>query len=633
MNLGYPVNLPSWRIFKNSLVLRIGSAMAAIALLAMVGMAVSGGIAQSIQGNGAAINLAGSLRMQSWRMTSVVLRIPPGGDPALGRELQSLVGQFDRTLAAKPVRAMLPALQVPPGGTTYAQVVAQWRNDMRPHLLAVAAHGLDAAGRAQLLQATGSFVPRIDQLVKEMEQAAEEKISVMRLVLAATLIGTALVMLMTVYLIHITLARPLQDLLLQAGRVGRGDLAARVEHTGADELGRLGVAFNRMTEDLSRLYQDLEARVEEKTAALTTANSSLALLYRSIARLYNGPVAPETYSILLRDLEDLLGLEHGVACLTEEGETRAHVLTSTFGAVGQAALCRENDCATCLGSVSVSLRTSASGRHLVMLPLRDAEHNYGVMQLELARERQLEPWQWQLLEALSRHIGIAIGTARRSEQRRRISLLEERAAIARELHDSLAQSLAYMKIQVSRLEALLSATEAARPVLAELREGLNSSYRQLRELLTTFRLKMEDVGFHAALEKTVTEFSERGDISIALDIDLRDRKLTPNEEIHLLQIVREALSNVLHHSGASRAEVSLHPGPQGQMSLSISDNGIGIRKGAEVHHYGLAIMKERARSLGAIFMIEPREGGGTRVSLNFVPAGLRAPEEPRAVAL
>ncbi len=627
------MNPPSWHRFKNSLVLRIGAAMAAIALLAMVGMAVSGGIAQSIRGNGAAINLAGSLRMQSWHMASVALRIPRGGDPALGRHLLSLAGQFDRTLVAKPIRAMLPALQVPQGGTTYAQVVRQWQGDMRPRLLAAAAQGLDAAGRAQLLQATGSFVPRVDHLVKEMEQAAEEKISVMRLVLAATLIGTALVMLVTVYLIHITLARPLQDLLLQAGRVGRGDLAARVEHTGADELGQLGAAFNRMAEDLSRLYQDLEARVEEKTAALTTANSSLALLYRSIARLYNGPVSAETYSILLRDLEDLLGLEHGVACLSEQGEQRAHVLTSTFGDVGQAALCQESDCANCLGSVSVSLRTLASGRHLVVLPLRDAEHGYGVMQLELDRERQLEPWQWQLLEALSRHIGIAIGTARRSEQRRRISLLEERAAIARELHDSLAQSLAYMKIQVSRLEALLSEAEPARPVLAELREGLNSSYRQLRELLTTFRLKMEDVGFHAALEKTVTEFSERGGIPIALDVELREYALTPNEEIHLLQIVREALSNVLHHSGASRAEVSLQPGVQGQMILTIADNGIGMRKHAEVHHYGLAIMKERARSLGAILMIEPRGRGGTRVTLNFVPAGLRAPEEHRAAAL
>ena len=628
------MKLPSWQAYKNSMVLRMIGAMTAIAVLAMVGMAVSGGIAESIQGNGAAINLAGSLRMQSWHMANVALRVPPQGNSRQAQELRAMVGQFDLTLAAPAIRAMLPALAAPKGITTYAQVVAQWRNDIRPLLLASASGpGLTDQGKENLQAAIGRFVPRVDHLVKEMEQASEEKIAVMRLVLGATLVGTFLVMLLTIYLIHITFQRPLRDLLRQAARIGQGDLAARTEHTGDDELGRLGTAFNRMAEDLSRVYQDLELRVAEKTSELTTANRSLGLLYRSIARLYNGPVSPETYSILLHDLEDILGVGKGAACLAEHGQGNARILASTFEGTGEPELCRLTTCAACLSVHEVGIRHLAAGRRLVTLPLRDTEHSYGVMQLELNAGHELESWQWQLLEALSRHIGIAIGTARRSEQRRRISLLEERAAIARELHDSLAQSLAYMKIQVSRLQALLPASDAARPVLAELREGLNSAYHQLRELLTTFRLKMEDAGFHAALEKTVTEFSERGDIPIALEIDLRDRSLTPNEEIHLLQIVREALSNVLHHSSARRAEVSLTPGPHGQIHLSIKDNGVGIRKEAEVHHYGLAIMKERARNLGAILVVEPREQGGTRVSLDFVPASLRGPEEVRTATL
>jgi two-component system nitrate/nitrite sensor histidine kinase NarX len=258
---------------------------------------------------------------------------------------------------------------------------------------------------------------------------------------------------------------------------------------------------------------------------------------------------------------------------------------------------------------------------MLTLPLKDTEHHYGVLQLEMPQGKELAQWQTQLLEALSRHIGIAIGTARRIEQSRRLSLLEERAALARELHDSLAQSLSYMKIQVSRLKPLLPDTDAepAGEVLAELREGLNSAYRQLRELLTTFRLRIDGEGLASALQATVAEFSARGGIPIGLDVHLAGCSLNPNEEIHTLQIVREALSNVLNHARASRAEVRLTCNGDGSVSAVVTDDGIGVREAAGAHHYGMAIMVERARYLGGTLDVENLPTLGTRVTLHFVP--------------
>ncbi|OZA11524.1 MAG: histidine kinase, partial [Hydrogenophilales bacterium 17-62-8] len=273
------------------------------------------------------------------------------------------------------------------------------------------------------------------------------------------------------------------------------------------------------------------------------------------------------------------------------------------------------------------------GRRVLSLPLQDTEHHYGVLQLEMPPGRELAPWQTQLLDALSRHIGIAIGTARRAEQSRRLSLLEERAALARELHDSLAQSLAYMKIQVSRLKPLLPAPDpaqtqpgaggAASEVLDELREGLNSAYRQLRELLTTFRLRIEGEGLAAALQTTVAEFSSRGDIPIALEAHLGGCTLSPNEEIHALQIVREALSNVLNHAQAKQAEVKVLCNSDGSVSATIIDDGIGLQQSAGVHHYGMAIMDERAKHLGGQLSVENLPALGTRVTLHFMPASRR----------
>jgi two-component system nitrate/nitrite sensor histidine kinase NarX len=610
-----------WSRLQNSLLWRLGGMFAAITVLAVASMSTSWMVAETTQGSGKAINLAGSLRMQSWRMAALYQRGLLAGKPEYRQSLEQAIARFESDLHASAIVAVLPADETAPLRQVYRQVEASWRDEIKPGLRSAPS----APDGAAVLDRIPEFVARINNLVKQIEDAAEAKILVMRVILGVAVIATLLVVMLSVYLVNHILVHPLRELLRMTDEIGRGNLAVRTALTGEDEIGRLGQAFNLMAEDLSKLYHGLETRVAEKTAELTIANRSLELLYHSIARLYNGPVAPGTYTILLKDLENLLGLGHGLACLTETGGQEAHVIASTLvPEAGDVDVCGLMNCAACLAVGETTLRPIAGGARLLAVPLRDTERTYGILQMAVPEGRVLEPWQTQLLEALARHIGIAIGTARRTEQSRRLALLEERAAIARELHDSLAQSLAYMKIQVSRLKPWVdrSGDEAAQ-ILGELREGLNSAYRQLRELLTTFRLRIEGEGLAAMLEKTVAEFSARGGIPIALDIQLAGCRLTANEEIHTLQIVREALSNVLNHAQAQHARVEVHCGGDGAVSALIEDDGVGIRKMAGMHHYGMAIMEERARHLAGTLAIERPATAGTRVTLRFVPASRR----------
>ncbi|OYX29732.1 MAG: histidine kinase [Hydrogenophilales bacterium 32-62-9] len=605
----------------------------AITVLAVASMFTSWMVAETTQGSGQAINVAGSLRMQSWRMASLHQQLQQTGNPAYRDTLQQAISRFEQDLNAAPILAVLPADETAPLKQIYRQVVSHWQTQIKPGLAGSAAG--PAATDTAVLDRIPAFVAHINDLVKQIEDAAEAKILVMRVILGAAVVATLLVVILSIYLVNQILVHPLRDLLGLADRIGQGDLAARTDLAGEDEIGRLGQAFNHMAEDLSRLYQNLEARVADKTAELTIANRSLELLYHSIARLYNGPVAPGTYAILLKDLENVLGVGHGLACLVEtEGGTQARVIASTLRPDhGDIDMCGLMSCAECLAHQSLAVHPLQGGRRVLSLPLMDTEQHYGVLQLEMPLGKELAPWQTQLLDALSRHIGIAIGTARRAEQSRRLSLLEERAALARELHDSLAQSLAYMKIQVSRLKPLLPAPDpaqtqpgaggAAGEVLDELREGLNSAYRQLRELLTTFRLRIEGEGLAAALETTVAEFSSRGDIPIALEAHLAGCTLSPNEEIHALQIVREALSNVLNHAQAKQAEVKVLCNSDGSVSATIIDDGIGVQQSAGVHHYGMTIMDERAKHLGGQLSVENLPAAGTRVTLHFMPTARR----------
>lgn len=610
-------------LLQHSLLLKLGGTLALIACFSILGMASSGIIAKSVQGSGEAINLAGSLRMQTYKLTSLALsaRLPEGGDASAA--LHEAVKTFEACLIDARITSVMPEQADTALARSYATVQQAWQR-MKPRLLAEAGSGGPAVpDSVLLLKDVSLFVEEINNLVKQIEQDTEAKILELRMVLGAALLMTLLMGGLTLILARNDLILPLRDLLSFAANLGRGNLAVRTEHTGSDELGRLGQAFNHMAEDLSRSYQTLEARVDEKTAELTIANRSLELLYHSISRLYNGPVAHDTYAILLKDLENVLGVGHGLACLVETGDAQARVIASTLRPNStDADMCGLMGCDECLSHPKLTIHPLANGRRVLSLPLKDAEHHYGVLQLEMPSGKELAYWQTQLLEALSRHIGIAIGTAKRTEQSRRLSLLEERAALARELHDSLAQSLAYMKIQVSRLKPLVDNPQRgdeARAVLEELREGLNSAYRQLRELLTTFRLRIEGGGLAAALETTVTEFTNRGGIPITLDIHLAGCKLTPNEEIHALQIVREALSNVLNHAQARHARVSVNCAGDGSVAAIVADDGIGIHEAADTHHYGMAIMEERARNLGGRLMVENLPDVGTRVTLHFTP--------------
>ncbi len=606
------------------MVARLGGAIAAIALLAVVGMSVSSMVALSTRGSGEAINLAGSLRMQSWHMAALSLARGNGHDAALEADMDAAIDAFDATLRAGPILAILPGSRELDLAASYARVRDAWEGRIRPRFSA--ADPLPSPAREQaMLAEVSAFVADINHLVKQLERTTEAKILVMQMVLGVALVITVLVVLLTIHLIHQGLVKPLQALLAATARVGQGDLAARTGHVGEDELGRLGRAFNLMTEDLQKLYQNLEARVEQKTEELTRSNRSLELLYHSIARLHGAPPGREVYLSVLRDIEQVMGMGHGIVCLGEPGGRHGQAIATTM-VNGDANPCAKEDCLWCHGTETPRVSIMNDGRQLLTFPLSDPERQYGVLIVDAPEGAHPEAWQVQLLEALSRHIGVAIGAERRIEQNRRIALLEERAVIARELHDSLAQSLAYMRIQVSRLQAVLGHPEKQAEVadmLKELREGMSNAYRQLRELLSTFRLKMEAGDLKVALEETVAEFADRGALDIGLAVDMTRCPLSPNEEIHVLHVVREALSNVLNHARADHAWVQVDCDGEGWLNAVVADDGVGILKSADVHHYGMTIMEERARTLQGTLLIEERPGGGTRVVLRFRPAGQR----------
>jgi two-component system nitrate/nitrite sensor histidine kinase NarX len=176
-----------------------------------------------------------------------------------------------------------------------------------------------------------------------------------------------------------------------------------------------------------------------------------------------------------------------------------------------------------------------------------------------------------------------------------------------------------MKIQVARLQS--KGMEGSQgEVVQELREGLDNAYRELRELLTTFRVHMDLRGLGYAIQATIDEFCQRSQLEISFDNRLVNCRLTVNEEFHILHVVREALSNIVRHSGAKNVSILMLLKPTGEVELTIDDDGVGFTPASSTYdHHGQAIMKERAQTLGGEVEVMARRYGGTRVCLSFMP--------------
>ncbi|WP_371230500.1 histidine kinase [Pseudomonas sp. QE6] len=587
-----PAGRPSLR---KSIVVRFGCYLTLLVSLALAGMFSALLFADYSHQDAAVINQAGSLRMLTYRLA---LDPSPINRQALQSTLRARLDSEEITRLLRRADTDAP--------------IRRQHEQLRQEL-----SKLDLS-EAPALATLDTFVSHIDAFVGTLQSNAEQRSQMLSTVQGLCLFLSLLVVFISLYDLSYHVVGPLRDLTSTARRLGQGDLSARVSSSGEDELSQLGERFNQMATELQAIYRELEARVEDKTRDLSNSHQRLELLYASARRLGQDPYDERTLQPLLNQLERVLQAGKVTLCLNKDGVERAYTSLTTDGITG--GFCLQGNCGDCRAQAEHCSEPTKGLNPLLMQPLSIGEHRFGELFIETASGR-LEDWQRQFVEGFCDNIARTFALSLQQEQENRLALFAERGTIARELHDSLAQSLSYLKIQVSRLATLLKREAPAEKIdetLDELREGLNSAYRQLRELLTTFRLSLEQSSLEAALVKTVEEFGERGDLAIELDNRMAHIPLNPNEEIHILQIVREALSNVVRHARASHAKVSLAEDADDQVCITIDDDGVGFDPAQSRNgHYGLSIMRERSQTLEASFSIAPRMPQGTRVSVRF----------------
>jgi two-component system NarL family sensor kinase len=264
-------------------------------------------------------------------------------------------------------------------------------------------------------------------------------------------------------------------------------------------------------------------------------------------------------------------------------------------------------------------------RYHASIPLHFQERRLGIINLAGPAWRRLTADELRLLGTIGAQVGTALERARLAEGSARLARAEERARLAREIHDSLAQRLTAIGLDVEgALRHLEASPETARErlerALATTRESLEEARRSVLDLRAAPLAGRPLADALGALGRQLT--SETG-VRVHVRADPR-LELPLRTEAELYRVAQEALANVRRHARATEVDVSLAASARGT-TLSVRDDGVGFdpRRVPDGHH-GLVGMRERARLLGGQLRVTSRPGRGTTITVRVPPASIRS---------
>ncbi len=256
----------------------------------------------------------------------------------------------------------------------------------------------------------------------------------------------------------------------------------------------------------------------------------------------------------------------------------------------------------------------------------------GIYNLFFATDAVIELHTQAILRLIGQLLGLALHNARIERERLRLTVMKERQEMVNEVHDAIAQTLAYVKMRLPLLNESMLAHDDARSLkyFSDVKKAVGEVHDNLREVMTYFRTRMDPMGLLHALHGIANGFLDRTGIELEICHSIQHLDLSDEQEVQVFHIVQEALANIAKHSMATHALVAIDKTLE-CLEFVIEDDGLGFAQASAAAnpvgaaHLGLEIMQGRAQRLGGTIEMGRSEGGGTRVRL-VVPVS--APPAP-----
>lgn len=612
---------------------KLAVVVATLLALALASIGVTLWITLQLDGGAAAINEAGRMRMQTYR-AALMLREAP-------ERVDALATQFDKSLELLRVGDPARPLSVPwneEARARFANVQRQWQA-LRPIWIdAAKARDAPSSASTDVLREANTFVEMIDAFDTSIEAQLARWTSILNVVQIALLvlaIGSAWALL---YIGHLLVLEPVSRLTGGLARIEEGDFSMRVQVASHDEFGQLSAGFNRMARNLQQFYAELEQKVSEKTASLETERARLAALYEISAFAAEASTLDVLAHGFARRMRGIAGADSVAIRWSDEGNER-YLLLGSDGL--PRFMIEDEQCLTSRSCLCGEPRTEPGARvipvlaegaailghcaragyaTLVSVPVILHQRPLGEIDLFFNDEIALSAQDRDLFDALSSHLATAMENLRVTALEREAAVSGERALLASELHDSIAQSLAFLKIQVQLLrDALPAHTDASvARIVEELDAGVRESTGDVRELLVHFRTRGNAEDMEPALRTTLRKFEHQTGLTTHLSMQGHGLPLDADVKVQVLHVLQEALSNVRKHARAREVWLEVQQTPA--WSFEVRDDGQGFDAARDTlgeTHVGMRIMRERAARIGARVVVESVPGEGTCVTLTL----------------
>ena len=494
----------------------------------------------------------------------------------------------------------------------------EWRNVVGP-LFLLAREKSNPIGTDELER----FITKIDTVNKQIALNRDKALMIQRGVQTLLMFLAIGSLFGIMYFLMSWVIRPTEYVRTGLSAVREGKLDTRLHLVGASEFEAIAADFNAMAGRLQDLVENLAAKVKEKTEAVEEKNRNLSHLYEmtsfvsqqhSVDEMCEGFAArlmqytpAQACAVFLIDRKR--GLIELSASMDLPAKTFAWFSMNPLPLEGVEESLRSDLPLRITPGMpedflsQLRVETEKQFRTAYLFHIRSGSKDLGFFLLYFNLDTRLLPQTYKLYESFGSHLGIAVDSLRLVEREQQYAVVQERNLMAQGLHDSIAQSLSFLNLQVQLLESGLQTDdkELVDTTVAQIKAGVQESYEDVRELLLNFRERVHTESFSEAINTVIDRFESQTKLPVKLTVTGPKVELTDRQKIQVIFIMQEALANVRKHSKATQVLINIEYGAE--FKLSVVDNGIGINqdilKKRSKRHVGLNIMGERAQRIGA----------------------------------
>lgn len=475
----------------------------------------------------------------------------------------------------------------------------------------------------------------LDQWVSFVEADADRNIVVLRYTQVTLGALSILSVIILMWFLVVWVLRPLNQLQQGIERLRLADWKTRVHSDESLEFAHISTGFNDLASHLDDVYSNLEKKVAEKTHSLAEKNVYLTALYGLTAYLSEQHTLEELCESFLLRMMTLGQAQAGSMYFWDDKRQRLELVE--YRGLSQEDAQSPN-CLHCFSRVMGSLYPQTKCTHqcdksvrtkfnnLSVYHIRNKQKNIGVFVLYYqageTHDVDIDP----LLETLGRHLGAAIENMRLTALDQQMAVGAERNLMAQNLHDSIAQTLSFVNLQVQMLEDAVKRDdrEMVGEGLLQIKAGVQECYEDVRELLLNFRTRVTQEDFEEIAATVLKRFERQTQVKAHLRLLGNGIPLSSEQKLQAIFILQEALSNVRKHAHAETVMVTVKNDED--FSMTIMDDGVGIDerllKERQQRHVGLSIMKERAKKVSGSIEIESESQVGTTVRF-YLPKEVR----------